>query len=71
MIGERILEFPDLQQLSGQTQKAAVERWAKGNGIAFKHGRGGIWTTLEALNAALGVVPANDAPPALDLDLIG
>lgn len=61
MIGNRIVEFEDLQQLSKQQQLAAVERWATANGVPFKRCRGGIWTTVEALNAALGVTaPVND-----------
>lgn len=71
MIGEAIIEFEDLQKLSKQTQLAAVERWAVNNGIPFKHCRGGIWTTLAALNKALGVAAANDAAPAIDPDLVG
>ena len=73
MIGERVLEFEDLQRLSGQTQLAAVERWAKANGIAVGHGRKGLWTTLGALEKALGIAPANDPgpiPATFDLTLI-
>jgi len=39
-----------------------MERWANTNGIRYKYdGRGGIWTTVEAINAALGVSAAVDA----------
>lgn len=71
MIGERIVEFEDLQKLSKQTQLAAVERWATNNGVPFKRCRGGIWTTTTALDRALGLAPANDSPAGLDPDLIG
>lgn len=71
MIGERILEFADLQQLSGQAQRAAVERWARANGIAFGYNRTGIWSTVDALNAALGVVLEHSFEPRpLSPDLI-
>jgi hypothetical protein len=72
VIGDRVLEFDDLQRLSGQSQPAAVERWAEQNGVPFKRSRRGIWTTLDALNAALGVVPAaaNDESQGLSPDLV-
>lgn len=59
MIG-RIVEFADLQQLSGLKRRADVERWAEEAGVPVKPCRGGVWTTLDALNRALGVAPANE-----------
>jgi hypothetical protein len=57
-------EFEDLQRLSGFTRRADVERWAKDNGIPLKLCRGGVWTTVDAVNQALGVVSpgATDTP---------
>lgn len=66
MIGS-ILQFEDLQQLccpGKRPRLATVESWARRQGIRFQYdGRGGMWTTLDALNAALGVSQAtgNDA----------
>lgn len=63
MIGS-ILQFEDLQELCKPGEKprlATVEAWARKQGVRFGYdGRGGIWTTVEALNAALGFRPAND-----------
>lgn len=59
MIGT-VLEFPDLQRLSGFDRRADVQRWAEDNGIPVKPCRGGVWTTLPALNRALGLPVAND-----------
>lgn len=69
---EHIVPFPDLQRLSGKRQRAAVERWCAREGIRVFHGRDGVWTTLEALNAALGLVsaPANDPGDTLDPSLV-
>jgi hypothetical protein len=57
MIGA-LIEFDDLRKLSRlgeNAQLATVERWAKRAGIRYQYdGRGGIWTTLDAMNAALG-----------------
>lgn len=67
MIGD-ILEFSDLQRLcrprttDSPPKRATVEAWARAQNIAFKYdGRGGIWTTHEALNAALGLSGAADS----------
>lgn len=66
MIGP-ILQFEDLQRLcrpapeAPMPKLATVERWAKAQGIRYRYdGQGGIWTTLDALNAALGLQAAND-----------
>lgn len=60
-----IYTFEDLQLLCGGGKKVtrpSVETWARKQGIRYKYdGRGGIWTTREAINAALGL-GANLAP---------
>jgi hypothetical protein len=50
-----------LRELSGKRTDAAVRRWATRQGIKLGKGPGAPWTTVEALNAALGVGSANDA----------
>jgi hypothetical protein len=58
MIGA-LIEFDDLRKLSRlgeNAQLATVERWAKRAGIRYQYdGRGGIWTTLDAMNEAVGI----------------
>ena len=49
------ITFSDLQTLSGLRRKADVIRWADKNGVKYKYSRDGIWTTPDALNAAVGV----------------
>lgn len=53
-----VLQFVDLQRLSGFHTPQRVEQWARENGIPFKHAHGGIWTTLAAINVSLGVRPS-------------
>ena len=53
-----IIQFTDLQAMSGYQRKADVIRWAERQGIRFKYSRDGIWTTPDALNAALGLQSA-------------
>ncbi|PJJ99978.1 hypothetical protein CO615_04705 [Lysobacteraceae bacterium NML75-0749] len=66
MIGP-ILQHSDLKKLcrpDGNPSRATVEEWAKRCGIRYAYdGNGGIWTTLDALNHALGLntAAANDA----------
>ncbi|WP_033485382.1 hypothetical protein [Xanthomonas phaseoli] len=60
-----VLTFEDLRRLCapiGPSPRAAtVVRWANDQGIRYRYdGRGGIWTTLDALNAALGLQQDND-----------
>jgi hypothetical protein len=53
----QILSFQDLRVISRRRRLAEVERWALEQQIPFKYdARGGIWTTLDAVNASLGVV---------------
>jgi hypothetical protein len=59
-----VLEFSDLQRLSGFERRADVERWAETAGVPVKPCRGGVWTTLDALNQALGLAANDDAYPA-------
>ena len=77
MIGE-ILQFEDLQRMcrpnpgAAPPRLATVVRWAEDQGIRYRYdGQGGIWTTLAAVNAALGVSAANDTTPYDPSELFG
>lgn len=67
MIGE-ILQFRDLQELCQPGKRprlATVERWATNRKIRIQYdGTGGIWTTITALNEALGI--ASNSPKEID-----
>lgn len=56
-----VLTFDDLRSMSRLGPRATlttVERWARSCGTRYHYdGRGGIWTTLDALNQTLGIVP--------------
>ena len=69
---DKVLTFEDLRRLcapDGPLPRAAtVVRWASAQGIRYKYdGRGGIWTTVDALNAALGVLQAATEPHNTEL----
>jgi len=65
MLHPSIVPFETLQQLcrpGEHPRRATVEAWAKREGIRYRYdGKGGIFTTIEAVNFALGVSAANDS----------
>ena len=68
MIGP-VLTYDDIRaiaELGSNAQLATVERWARKIGLRYNYnGRGGIWTTVDALNASLGLKAdsSDDAAP--------
>ena len=74
MIADSILQFTDLLELCRPGEKprlSTVERWASSQGIKYRYdGKGGIWTTTDALNWALGVLPQEPDAPYRVEDLI-
>lgn len=50
-----IIDADHLRKISGKKSVAAIRRWASRQGIRCGEGAAGPWTTLEALNFALGV----------------
>lgn len=55
-----IVDAELLRMLSGKRTEAAVRRWARRQGIAIKDGANGPWTTIQALNASLGLTQASN-----------
>lgn len=56
-----ILDAELLRKLSGKRTAAAVRKWAKARGVRVLDGDDGPFTTIEAVNRALGVgSSAND-----------
>ncbi|WP_164147389.1 hypothetical protein [Stenotrophomonas maltophilia] len=63
----QILHFSDLQRICAPDgpppTPTTVERWADAQGILYKYDRRGrIWTTVEAINAALGLPGTTSLP---------
>ena len=58
--------YPEmLASLSGLRQHSRIAAWCKARGIAILDGKDGPWTTLDAINSALGVrdgKKADDSP---------
>lgn len=55
-----IVDAELLRVLSGKRTEAALRRWARRQGIPIKDGANGPWTTIQALNASLGVAKASN-----------
>lgn len=55
-----IIDAEALRKQSGKRSASAVRKWASRQGIRTLEGKDGPWTTLEAVNKALGVGSAND-----------
>ena len=67
MVGS-VLQFKDLQQLckpGEHPRLATVEAWARKIGLRYTYdGKGGLLSTVDAVNAALGLsAAANDDSP--------
>lgn len=58
-LNSHLVDFEDLCRLSGKSRPTAVRRWASEQGIRLGPGPQ-IWTTIEAVNAALGLSPSNE-----------
>lgn len=69
MIGP-VLQFKDLQQICKPGERpliSTVEAWAVKNRIPYRYdAKGGIWTTVAALNSALGLSSAANDPSKYD-----
>lgn len=57
------LAHEDLERLTGYKQQADIEKWCQKNGIRVFRSKAGVWTTLEAVNAALGLGRTGERPP--------
>jgi hypothetical protein len=60
MSAAKVLEFEELQRITGYTRRADVERALRGEGIRIFLGRRGPWTTVDLVNQAGGLKPIDD-----------
>jgi hypothetical protein len=58
MSAERVLDFEQLQRITGYTRRADVERALRSQGIRLFLGRKGPWTTIDLVNEAGGMQSA-------------
>lgn len=60
MSAAKVLEFDELQRITGYTRRADVEKSLRSQGIKIFTGRKGPWTTLDLVNQAGGIRPADN-----------
>ena len=78
-MSDQILTFSDLQRLCrpGESRSrpsaSTVEAWASRQGLRYlRDGQGGIFTTLQAINAAMGLSePPDGTRPLTASDVFG
>lgn len=59
-LNPHLIDPETLRRMSGKRTDSAVRKWASSQGISTLEGKDGPWTTVEAVNKALGVGSAND-----------
>lgn len=53
----------DLERLTGYKRQGDLEKWLRQNGVLFFRGQGGrVWTTVDAVNRALGLTHTGEQP---------
>ena len=50
-----LVSLDQLKEITGYKTAPAVEQCMVKNGVRFLYGRHGIYTTLDAINAAMGI----------------
>jgi hypothetical protein len=55
-----IVGAEQLRTISGKRTASAVRRWANTQGIHVRDGKDGPWTTVQAINTALGIASTYD-----------
>jgi hypothetical protein len=66
----RLVTLEQLKVATGYDRPGDVEKCLRKNGVRFLYGKSGIYTTIDALNAAMGLkfdnLPDNERP---DIDI--
>lgn len=60
MSAAKVLEFEELQRITGYTRRADVEKTLRAQGIRIFIGRKGPWTTIDLVNQAGGLREADN-----------
>lgn len=53
----KVIEFEELQRITGYTRRSDVEKVLRSEGIKVFLGRKGPWTTIDLVNHAGGIKP--------------
>ncbi len=65
-----ILSLDDLKAATGYKYASDVEKCLRKNGVRFLYGKTGIYTTIDALNAAMGLQSGKIDYTEVEIDLL-
>lgn len=58
----------DLKAATGYDRPSDIEKCLRKNGVRFLYGKTGVYTTIDALNAAMGITKEkNDIPENIEI----
>jgi len=67
----QIVTPEELKQATGYDRPGDIEKCLRKNGVRFLYGKKGIYTTIDALNQAMGITADNAKPttnnPEIDI----
>lgn len=58
----QIVTQEELKDATGYDRPGDIEKCLRKNGVRFLYGKRGIYTTIDALNAAMGIPTGNQTP---------
>ncbi len=64
-----IVTSDDLKSATGYDRTADIEKCLRKNGVRFLYGKKGIYTTIDALNAAMGLKSVGTDKKEPDIDI--
>ena len=56
----QVLTTTDLKQVTGYKRAGDIERCLQKQKIKFFYGKDGVWTTIDLINAAGGILPEQE-----------
>jgi len=66
----QIVTPEELKAATGYDRPGDIEKCLRKNGVRFLYGKKGLYTTIDALNAAMGLHKGNQAPvKQIDIDI--
>lgn len=65
-----IITHEDLKAATGCTRMSDLEKCLRENGVRFLYGKNGIYTTVDALNAAMGLKSAKPQQEDQEIEII-
>ncbi len=62
----------ELKKATGYERQSDIEKCLRKNGVRFLYGKKGIYTTIDALNAAMGIQPGKTETTenTIDIDIL-